>query len=82
MTELNLAAGQLRSVIHRVEMLADEKAKLTADIAEVYAEAKGNGYDVKALKAVIRKRKMDAQERAELESLEALYFAALETATE
>jgi len=77
MTELNLAAGQLRSVIHRVEMLADEKAKLTADIAEVYAEAKGNGYDVKALKAVIRKRKMDAQERAELESLEALYFEAL-----
>lgn len=82
MTELNQTASQLRSVIHRVEMLADEKAQLTADIAEVYAEAKGNGYDVKALKAVVRKRKMDAQERAELESLEALYFAALETATE
>jgi uncharacterized protein (UPF0335 family) len=82
MTELNQTAGQLRSYVDRVERLADEKAQLTADIAEVYAEAKGNGYDVKALKAVVRKRKMDAQERAELESLEALYFAALETATE
>lgn len=82
MTELNQTAGQLRSYVERVERLADEKAQLTADIAEVYAEAKGNGYDVKALKAVVRKRKMDAQERAELESLEALYFAALETATE
>lgn len=77
MTE-NLTAGQLRAYIERIERLAEEKASLTADIAEVFAEAKGEGYDVKAMRAVLKKRKMDAQERAELESLEALYFKALE----
>ena len=76
MTE-NLTAGQLRAYIERIERLAEEKASLTADIAEVFAEAKGEGYDVKAMRAVLKKRKMDAQERAELESLEALYFQAL-----
>jgi uncharacterized protein (UPF0335 family) len=73
----NLTAGQLRAYIERIERLAEEKASLTADIAEVFAEAKGEGYDVKAMRAVLKKRKMDAQERAELESLEALYFEAL-----
>ena len=73
----NLTAGQLRAYIERIERLAEEKASLTADIAEVFAEAKGEGYDVKAMRAVLKKRKMDAQERAELEILEALYFEAL-----
>jgi uncharacterized protein (UPF0335 family) len=73
----NLTAGQLRAYIERIERLAEEKASLTADIAEVFAEAKGEGYDVKAMRAVLKKRKMDAQERAELECLEALYFEAL-----
>jgi len=76
MTE-NLTAAHLRAYIERIERLEEEKAAIAGHVREVFAEAKGEGYDVKAMRAVLKKRKMDAQERAELESLEALYFEAL-----
>jgi uncharacterized protein (UPF0335 family) len=71
------AAGQLRSIIERIERLEDEKADLAEDIKEVYAEAKGNGYCVKALRTIVRMRKQDDQERAEEESILATYLHAL-----
>jgi len=71
------AKDQLRTIIARVERLEEEKAALSADLKEVYAEAKGNGFDVKALRAVIRLRKQDAQERQEHELILDTYLNAL-----
>ena len=62
------AKDQLRTIIARVERLEEEKAALSADLKEVYAEAKGNGFDVKALRAVIRIRKQDENKTAEAEA--------------
>ncbi len=70
-------ADQLRSVIERIENLEEEKANLTADIREVYSEAKGNGFDVKALRAIVRMRKKDEHERMEEEAVLATYMHAL-----
>jgi uncharacterized protein (UPF0335 family) len=70
-------ADQLRSVIERIENLEEEKANLTADIREIYSEAKGNGFDVKALRAIIRMRKQDDHERMEQEAVLATYLHAL-----
>lgn len=72
-----LAADQLRSVVERIERLEEEKAGITSDIRDVYAEAKGNGYDVKALRTIIRMRKQDANERAEQEVILDSYLHAL-----
>ena len=76
MTTANTA--QLRQYIGQIEQLETEKAEIADLVKDVFSEAKANGYDAKAMRVVIRKRKMDAQERAELESMEALYFEALE----
>lgn len=76
MTQAN--GAQLRQYIERIEHLETEKAEVADLVKDIFQEAKANGYDTKAMRVVIRKRKMDAQERAELESLEALYFEALE----
>ena len=76
MTTANTA--QLRQYIGQIEQLETEKAEIADLVKDVFSEAKANGYDTKAMRVVIRKRKMDAQERAELESMEALYFEALE----
>ena len=54
-----VAQDQLRSVVERIERLEEEKAAIAADIKEVYAEAKGNGFDTKTLRQVIRLRKQD-----------------------
>lgn len=72
-----IAVDQLKSIIARVEKLTEEKAGITADIADVYAEAKGNGFDVKAIKAVIKLRSLDASERKELETIMDVYMNAL-----
>lgn len=69
----SVAGEQLRSIIQRVEKLEEEKAAIAADIKDVYAEAKGNGYDNKIIKAVIKRRKMDAAEREEQDQLLELY---------
>ena len=73
----NTTKDQLRAIVARIERLEEEKAALAADLREVYAEAKGNGFDVKALRAVIRIRKQDTAERQEQEALLDLYLAAL-----
>ncbi|MFT6583832.1 MAG: hypothetical protein ACJAU6_004290 [Alphaproteobacteria bacterium] len=68
---------QLRSLIERIERLEEEKAALAEDIKEVYAEAKGNGFDVKVMRQIIRLRKMDSNDRSELEAILDTYKAAL-----
>ena len=71
------AQGRLRSIIERVERLEEDKAALQNDIKEVFAEAKGEGYDVKVLRVVIRKRKQDKAKRQEEEAIEDLNMSAL-----
>ena len=61
------AKDQLKAFVERIERLEEEKKTISDDIRDVYAESKGNGFDVKALRAVIRLRKQDAQERQEHE---------------
>jgi uncharacterized protein (UPF0335 family) len=72
-----IAGDQLRSYIERIERLEEEKANLTADTREVFAEAKGNGFDVKVMRQVIKLRKMDTDDRAELDAILEVYLAAL-----
>jgi uncharacterized protein (UPF0335 family) len=72
-----VSAGQLRSYIERIERLEEEKTALTADIREVYGEAKGNGFDAKAMRQLVRLRKLDTDDRQEQEALLALYRSAL-----
>ena len=73
----SVAKDQLKSIIERVERLEEDKAAIVTDIKEVYLEAKGNGYDTKALRAIVRYRKEDAQDRAEREAIFETYLAAL-----
>jgi len=68
---------QLRSIIERVERLEEEKKTISDDIRDVYSEAKGNGYDVKALRTIVRMRKQDANERAEQEAILESYISAM-----
>jgi uncharacterized protein (UPF0335 family) len=77
MAKSGFAAGQLRSLIERVEKLEEEKTALTADIREVYAEAKGQGFDTKIMRQVIRMRKMETADRQEAEAILDLYLSAL-----
>lgn len=77
MTEGSNSAAMLRSIVERVERLEEEKASIASDIRDVYAEAKGNGYDVKALREIVRKRKQDAEKRREHESIVETYMHAL-----
>lgn len=72
-----VAADRLRSFVERVERLEEEKQTIMGDVKEVYAEAKGEGYDVKILRKVIGIRKLDRAERQEQEALLDLYLSAL-----
>jgi uncharacterized protein (UPF0335 family) len=72
-----VAVDQLRSIIERVERLEEEKAGLSSDIRDIYAESKANGFDVKAIRTIIKLRKMDAQEREEAETVLDTYCRAL-----
>ena len=71
------AKDQLKAIIERIERLEEEKKTISDDIRDVYAEAKGNGYDVKALRTIVRMRKQDANERAEEETILETYMQAL-----
>lgn len=71
------AKDQLKAFVERIERLEEEKKTISDDIRDVYAEAKGNGFDVKALRAVIRLRKQDKDERAEQEAILDTYLHAL-----
>ncbi len=78
MAEVGGVAGEhLRSYIDRIERLEEEKAGLAADIREIYGEAKGNGFDAKAMRQLVRLRKLDTDDRQEQEALLALYRSAL-----
>ncbi len=72
-----VAAGQLRAIVERIERLEEEKKTIADDIKEVYAEAKGTGFDTKALRKIVSLRKKDANERQEEEAMLDLYKAAL-----
>jgi uncharacterized protein (UPF0335 family) len=74
---VRFAKDQLKAIIERIEHLEEEKKALAGDIRDVYAEAKGNGYDVPALRTVIRLRKQDKHERAEQEAILETYLHAL-----
>ena len=71
------AQGRLRTIIERIERLEEDKAAVAADIKEVFAEAKGEGYDVKILRKVIRIRKQDKAKRQEEEAILDLYLSAI-----
>ena len=71
------SAARLKSFIERIERLEEEKAGIANDIKEVYAEAKGTGFDAKVMRQIVRVRKMDQADRAEQEELLDLYKRAL-----
>jgi uncharacterized protein (UPF0335 family) len=72
-----VAADHLRSLIERIERLEEEKKALADDIKEIFAEAKGTGFDVKAMRAILRLRKMDKADYQEQEYMIDLYKHAL-----
>ncbi len=72
-----VAAERLRSFVERIERLESERAAIAGDIREVYSEAKGAGFDVRALRQVIRLRRLDAMERQEQEQMLDLYKSIL-----
>jgi len=71
------AKDQLKAFVERVERLEEEKKAIAEDIRDVYAEAKGNGFDVKTLRVVVRLRKQDVNERKEQEAILETYLHAL-----
>lgn len=71
------SAAQLKSIIDRVERLEEEKKGISEDIKEIYAEAKGNGYDPKIIRAIVRLRKLSEGDRAEQDALMDTYLSAL-----
>ncbi|WP_298427255.1 DUF2312 domain-containing protein [Rhodoblastus sp.] len=72
-----LDGGHLKSFIERIERLEEEKKAIAEDIKDVYAEAKGNGYDIKIMRKVVSIRKQDAAKRREEEEILDLYLSAL-----
>ena len=73
----NIAGDQLKAFVERIERLEEEKKGIADEIKEVYAEAKGNGYDVKVLRKVVALRKRDLDERKEEEAILDLYLQAV-----
>jgi uncharacterized protein (UPF0335 family) len=74
---MSINNNQIKAIVERIERLEEEKKTISDDIRDVYAEAKGNGFDVKALRTIIRMRKQDANERAEQETILETYMQAL-----
>lgn len=75
-----VAAAQLRSIVERILRLQEERKAIADDIADVYGEAKANGYDTKALKVVVRLSAQDANVRLEFEAIVEIYKNALNLA--
>ena len=71
------AQGRLRSIIERLERLDEDKQAVMVDMKEVFAEAKGEGFDVKILRKVVRIRKQDRAKRLEEEAILDLYLSAM-----
>lgn len=74
---IDTSRDQLRSIVERIERLEEDKKAISDDIKEVYSEAKANGFDTKALREVIKLRKLEAAERQEQDAVLALYLSAL-----
>ena len=79
---VQVAADQLRTIVERIERLDEEKREVAEQIKEVYAEAKGNGFDTKTLRKIVALRKKDPSERSEEEAMLDLYMHALGMAPE
>jgi uncharacterized protein (UPF0335 family) len=77
MSAASLDGGHLKSFIERIERLEEEKKAIADDIKDVYAEAKGNGYDVKIMRKIISLRRQDENKRREEEEILDLYLSAL-----
>lgn len=77
-----ISNGRVKSFIERVERLEEERGAIGTDIRDVYAEAKGVGYDVKTLRWMVQERKVDAADRAERDALREMYASALSMAVE
>jgi len=77
MAKSGFAKDRLRSFVERVERLEEEKKALSDDIKEVYAEAKGEGFDIKILRQVVRLRRLDKADFQEQEAMLDLYLGAL-----
>jgi uncharacterized protein (UPF0335 family) len=73
----SVAADQLRTIVERVENLEGEKATISEDIKQVYSEAKGNGFDAKAIRKIVALRRMDEDKRKEAQAMLDLYAHAL-----
>lgn len=71
------AAGELKAIVERIERLLEEKQSISDDVKQVYAEAKGNGFDTHALRAIIKRRAQDAGELAAYEEILEAYMRAL-----
>ena len=72
-----IARDRLRTIVERIERLEEEKTALSADIREVYSEAKGAGFDVKVMRQLIRIRKLDDDDRSQMEAILDVYERAL-----
>jgi uncharacterized protein (UPF0335 family) len=73
----NVSADQLQSIIERIEQLEEEKKEVSEQIKEVYAEAKGNGFDTKIIRKIVSIRKKSPDERSEEEAILDMYMQAL-----
>ena len=73
-----VAKDRLKSIVERIERLEEEKLALVADIREVFSEAKGAGFDVKVMRQLIRLRKLDSEDRSQMEAVLDVYERALD----
>lgn len=80
MGDAGIAGGQIRSFVERVEQIEAEIAELSEAKKEIFAEAKGEGFDVKVLKEIVKLRKQDQDERDEHETILDLYIRAMDDA--
>ena len=77
MNKTTFAHGQLKSIVERIERLEEDKAAVASDIKDIFSEAKSQGFDLPALRAIIRIRKQDANKLAEQEAIQDTYKQAL-----
>jgi uncharacterized protein (UPF0335 family) len=76
-TESGVADHELKQFVERVERLEEDKKTISGDICDVYAEMKGRGFDVRAVREIIKIRKLDRSQRKEMEAIVELYMSAL-----
>lgn len=82
MSDVGIAGGRIRSFVERIEHIEAEIAELNEGKKEVFAEAKGEGFDIKVIKEIIKLRKQDQEQRDEQETLLDLYMKAMDNASE